>query len=83
MTSATRASSDTAFEDFCRRRGKQSKACRALWPVIAATVAQPQASDKASLPSSKKDSSDYLADFCQRRGQQSKVCPMSSATPCN
>ena len=74
MTSATRASSDTAFEDFCRRRGKQSKACRALWPVIAATVAQPQASDKASLPSSKKDSSDYLADFCQRRGQQSKVC---------
>ena len=74
MTSATRASSDTAFEDFCRRRGKQSKACRALWPVIAATVAQSQAGDKASLPSSKKDSSSYLADFCQRRGQQSKVC---------
>jgi hypothetical protein len=74
MASATRASSDTALEDFCRRRGKQSKACQALWPVIAATVAQPQAGDNASLPSSKEDSSDYFADFCQRRGQQSKVC---------
>ena len=74
MASPARVSSDAALEDFCRRRGKQSKACRALSPATAATVAQPQASNNASLPSSKEDSSDYFEDFCQRRGQQSKVC---------
>ena len=65
MTSATRARSDAALEDFCQRRGKQSKACHVLWSRTAATAAQPQASD---------NSSDYFEDFCQRRGQQSKVC---------
>ena len=74
MASATRTGSDAALVDFCRRRGKQSKACRALWPVTAATVVQLQASSNASLPSSKEDSTDYFEDFCQRRGQQSKVC---------
>ena len=71
MPSATRESSDP-LEDFCRRRGKQSKACRAR--AAAATVVQLHAGNNASLPLSKKDSADYFEDFCQRRGQQSKVC---------
>ena len=74
MASATRTGSDAALVDFCRRRGKQSKACRALWPATAATVVQLQARNNASLPSSKEVSTGYFKEFCLRRGQQSKVC---------
>ena len=71
MPSATRESSDP-LEDFCRRRGKQSKACRAR--AAAASAVQLHTGSNASMPRSKKDSADYFEDFCQRRGQQSKFC---------